>query len=405
MPPRKLRCCTRGPHRYRRRRHLHRHLPRLGAGAPVAALTLEHYPGMAEAEIARHVEEAAGALAAARRHRHPPLRPAGAGRQHRAGGDRRLPSRRCLRGGRVPDGLPQDAGAVLEAGGAAGRHGMGRRQGDRRCRRRWPLVASAKPPKPRRNRAAMHATVQAKAAPRSASPVAMPRPRELATILDHVRYAVTQFTAAELVFAHGTTDPVAEAAFLVCAALDLAARRFDAVRAGAGCAARAGPHFRSDRDAHPHPQACRLSGRKTYMRGRAVPRRRAGDRAALLSRRNPRRRLFRRRRRLAASPIRAAVARVLDLCTGSGCLAVLAAMRFPAATVDAVDISADALAVAARNVADHGLGDRITLLEGDLFAPVARRALRPHHRESALCGCRRHGGAAARMPPRAGARA
>jgi ribosomal protein L3 glutamine methyltransferase len=65
-----------------------------------------------------------------------------------------------------------------------------------------------------------------------------------------------------------------------------------------------------------------------------------------------------------------AVERVLDLCTGSGCLAVLAAMRFPNALVDAVDISADALAVAARNVAGHGLDERITLHRGDLFSPV-----------------------------------
>src|SRR5258708_9677534 len=64
------------------------------------------------------------------------------------------------------------------------------------------------------------------------------------------------------------------------------------------------------------------------------------------------------------------VERVLDLCTGSGCLAVLAALRFPNAAVDAVDISADALAVAARNVAMHGLKERIALHEGDLFGPV-----------------------------------
>jgi ribosomal protein L3 glutamine methyltransferase len=64
------------------------------------------------------------------------------------------------------------------------------------------------------------------------------------------------------------------------------------------------------------------------------------------------------------------VERVLDLCTGSGCLAVLAALRFPHAQVDAVDLSGDALEVARRNVADHGLGDRISLLQGDVYAPV-----------------------------------
>jgi ribosomal protein L3 glutamine methyltransferase len=64
---------------------------------------------------------------------------------------------------------------------------------------------------------------------------------------------------------------------------------------------------------------------------------------------------------------------VLDLCTGSGCLAVLAARHFPYAGIDAVDISKDALAVAARNVADHGLEGRITLHRGDLFGPLGDR--------------------------------
>lgn len=65
-----------------------------------------------------------------------------------------------------------------------------------------------------------------------------------------------------------------------------------------------------------------------------------------------------------------AVGSVLDLCTGSGCLAILAAHLFPNAKIDAVDLSGDALAVAARNVADHELEDRVTLYEGDLFAPL-----------------------------------
>jgi len=66
-----------------------------------------------------------------------------------------------------------------------------------------------------------------------------------------------------------------------------------------------------------------------------------------------------------------AVGRVLDLCTGSGCLAILAAHAFPDAQVDAVDISPDALAVAARNVADYGLEERLRLVNADLFAGVA----------------------------------
>src|ERR1700709_105558 len=54
-------------------------------------------------------------------------------------------------------------------------------------------------------------------------------------------------------------------------------------------------------------------------------------------------------------PDPASVERVLDLCTGSGCLAILAARNFPNAEIDAVDISKDALAVAARNVAGYEL--------------------------------------------------
>lgn len=68
-----------------------------------------------------------------------------------------------------------------------------------------------------------------------------------------------------------------------------------------------------------------------------------------------------------------AVANVLDLCTGSGCLAIMAADIFPRARVDAVDLSREALEVARRNVADYRLEDRITLHEGDLFAPIAGR--------------------------------
>jgi ribosomal protein L3 glutamine methyltransferase len=210
----------------------------------------------------------------------------------------------------------------------------------------------------------------AKASRPRVQPLRVPRPKELATILDYVRYAVTQLSAAQLVFAHGTSDPFAEAAFLVCEALHLTPDRFDT--------------FASARLAH-HEQEkifdlieTRIRTRKpaaylmqkAYLRGIAfyvdertiVPRSYlgeildgelfAGEDASLIS--DP-----------------SAIERVLDLCTGSGCLAVLAALRFPNAAIDAVDISEDALAVAARNVAQQGLDERITLYQGDLFGPVA----------------------------------
>ena len=69
-----------------------------------------------------------------------------------------------------------------------------------------------------------------------------------------------------------------------------------------------------------------------------------------------------------------AVGRVLDLCTGSGCLAILAAHAFPEALVDAVDISPDALAVARRNVADYALESRLELIQSDAFTGLAGRS-------------------------------
>jgi ribosomal protein L3 glutamine methyltransferase len=67
------------------------------------------------------------------------------------------------------------------------------------------------------------------------------------------------------------------------------------------------------------------------------------------------------------------VASVLDMCTGSGCLAILAALTFPNANVDAVDLSDDALAVAQRNVADYALEERVRLHRSDLFRSLPRK--------------------------------
>ena len=61
---------------------------------------------------------------------------------------------------------------------------------------------------------------------------------------------------------------------------------------------------------------------------------------------------------------------MLDLCTGSGCLAIIAAHAFPNSSIDAVDLSPPALAVAERNVTDYELQDRICLIESDLFAKL-----------------------------------
>lgn len=65
------------------------------------------------------------------------------------------------------------------------------------------------------------------------------------------------------------------------------------------------------------------------------------------------------------------VGAALDLCTGSGCLAILLTQAFPNARVDATELSSDALEVARKNVADYGLEDRIRLVRGDLFAGLS----------------------------------
>ena len=67
------------------------------------------------------------------------------------------------------------------------------------------------------------------------------------------------------------------------------------------------------------------------------------------------------------------ILRVADVCTGSGCLAVLLARRFPKATVDATDLSAEALEVAAENVAAHGLKERVRLHRTDVMRSLAGR--------------------------------
>ena len=195
---------------------------------------------------------------------------------------------------------------------------------------------------------------------------------ELLTLFDFVRYAVSRFSEAKLVFAHGTTDPVAEAAFLVCEMLHLHPDQFETFAAARVTAAE-GERILDliERRVSTRKPAAYLVN-KIFMRGlpfyvderTIVPRSFIGelldthfggsDEDEDSS--------------LIGDPL--SVERVLDLCTGSGCLAILASRNFPNAAVDAVDISKDALDVAARNVADYGLADRLTLHRGDLFKPL-----------------------------------
>jgi ribosomal protein L3 glutamine methyltransferase len=197
---------------------------------------------------------------------------------------------------------------------------------------------------------------------------------ELLTLLDFVRYAVSRFIEAKLVFAHGTTDPVAEAAFLVCETLHLHPDQFETFANARVTAAEARQILEviARRVATRKPAAYLVN--KIYMRGLPfyvderviVPRSFIGE---LLDSH------FRQSDEETGSLIDdpGSVRNVLDLCTGSGCLAILAAHAFPEAEIDAVDISGDALDVAARNIADYGLEDRVSLHRGDLFGPLGGR--------------------------------
>ena len=198
---------------------------------------------------------------------------------------------------------------------------------------------------------------------------------ELLTLLDFVRYAVSRFVEAKLVFAHGTADPVAEAAFLVCETLHLHPDQFEMFATARVTAQEAKKivDVIGRRVTTRKPAAYLVN--KIYMRGlpfyvderTIVPRSFIGE---LLDSH------FRGEGNdddtsLIDDPL--AVESVLDLCTGSGCLAVLAAGTFRNAVIDAVDISRDALEVAARNVAEYGLEHRVTLHRGDLFGPIGDR--------------------------------
>ncbi|WP_153100125.1 50S ribosomal protein L3 N(5)-glutamine methyltransferase [Paraburkholderia hayleyella] len=187
------------------------------------------------------------------------------------------------------------------------------------------------------------------------------------TIRDLLRFAVTRFNQAELAFGHGCANAYDEAAYLILHTLHLPLDLLD-------------PFL----DAHLRPeeidtvlnvierratdripaayitQEAWMHGVRFFVDERViVPRSFIGE--LLNDGLQP----------YVSDPDH--VSAVLELCTGSGCLAILAAEAFPNADIDAVDLSPAALEVAALNVETYGLDERIALFEGDLFAPLAPR--------------------------------
>ena len=190
---------------------------------------------------------------------------------------------------------------------------------------------------------------------------------QLQTLRDVLRFAVSRFVEAELSFGHGTSNPWDEAAYLALHVLHLPHELVDACLDARLLPAERGEVLslieRRIRERLPAPYLTHeawLAGYRFYVDQRViVPR---SHIAELVEEQ--------------FSPWlvdAASVRHVLDLCTGSGCLAVLLALNFSYASVDAVDLSADALAVAQRNVGDYGLNDQVHLFRSDLFEQLPQR--------------------------------
>lgn len=187
---------------------------------------------------------------------------------------------------------------------------------------------------------------------------------ELVTLRDLIRWGTSQFNAANLGFYQGMPTAIDEAAYLCLSALhlppDFSKEYFDCV-------------LTMDERLHVlklFQQRIELRKPSAYITNEAWF---AGlsfyvDERVLIPR-SPVAELIQHQFTPWISPDE--VKSVLDLCTGSGCIAIACAYAFEQAEIDASDISADALTVADINRRNHGVEDRVTLIQSDLFASIA----------------------------------
>ncbi len=187
---------------------------------------------------------------------------------------------------------------------------------------------------------------------------------ELCTVRDMMRFAVSRFTEAGLFFGHGSDNAWDESAYLLLHTLNLPLDRLE-------------PFMDARLTSDERALVLKIIRRRiserlpaAYLTNEAW----LGEHRFYVDRRVivPRSHIAELLREQLTPWIDDpwAVQSALDLCTGSGCLAILAALAFPESTVDAIDISPDALAVARRNVGDYGLESRVNLIESDAFAAV-----------------------------------
>ncbi len=191
----------------------------------------------------------------------------------------------------------------------------------------------------------------------------------LVTIRDFIRYAVSRFEEAGLFYGHGTFNSFEEAIFIVMGTLNLPLGDLDP-----WWEARLTPIEQKKVLANIHariktrkPAAYIL--KKTWLQDMEF----YVDERVIVPRSFIAELMVEGLSGVEDFPLiedPMSVKSVLDLCTGSGCLAILASRVFPNASVDAVDLSPGAVAVAKRNVADYGLEERVTVYKGDLFQPL-----------------------------------
>ncbi|MEN3290765.1 MAG: ribosomal protein glutamine methyltransferase, partial [Burkholderiales bacterium] len=192
-------------------------------------------------------------------------------------------------------------------------------------------------------------------------------PNNFSTLRDVLRYAVTRFNTAGLFFGHGSTNAFDEAAYLMLHTLKLPLDKLDPF-----LDARLLPEEIAslmkviERRADERVPASYITNEawlgdyRFYVDERViVPRSFIAE--LIPEQFSP----------WVGDP--ESVMNVLELCTGSGCLPIMLADAFPNAQVDTVDISADALAVARRNVEEYQLQDRINLIESDLYAKLPEK--------------------------------
>lgn len=195
---------------------------------------------------------------------------------------------------------------------------------------------------------------------------------QLSTVRDFLRWALSEFRTAKIVHGHGTTSAIDEAAFLILETLHLPvddinpwldAKLLDSERQVVAEIIQR--RIQTRMPAAYLVRRAYIQGVPFYVDERVIVPRSyigelicngifGGDEAPLIDDVTQ-------------------VTSVLDLCTGSGCLAILAAGIFSEAEVDAADLSGDALDVARINLEDHGVENRINLLQGDLFEAAAGR--------------------------------